>query len=56
MIDNNMIYVYILLTLFLLVDARLMMLANSTHVRSKGAMQRYQTLRERCGNIPVIAY
>jgi hypothetical protein len=56
MIDYSMIYVYGLLTLFLSVDAGLTMLANPTHIRSKGAMHRNQTLRERCGSIPVTTY
>jgi hypothetical protein len=38
MIDYNMIYVYGLLTLFFSVDVGLMMLANPTHIRSKGVM------------------
>jgi hypothetical protein len=36
-------YVYALLTLFLLVDACLMMFSNLTHIRSKGAMHKNQT-------------
>jgi hypothetical protein len=56
MIDFNMIYVYGLLTIIFSVDAGLMILANTTHIRSKGVMHINQTLRERCGNIPVIAY
>jgi hypothetical protein len=56
MIEYSMIYVYGLLTLFFSVDASLTMLVNPTHIRSKGAMHRNQTLRERCGSIPVIAY
>jgi hypothetical protein len=43
MIDYSMIYVYGLLTLFLSVDAGLTMLANPTHIRSKGVMHRNQT-------------
>jgi hypothetical protein len=43
MIDFSMIYVYGLLTLFLSVDAGLTMLANPTHIRSKGAMHKNQT-------------
>jgi hypothetical protein len=35
-----MIYVYGFLTLFLSVDAGLTMLANPTHIRSKGALHR----------------
>jgi hypothetical protein len=56
MIDYSMIYVYGLLTWVLSVDAGLMMLANLTHIRSRGAMHRNQTLRERCGNVPVTTY
>jgi hypothetical protein len=56
MIDYNMIYVYGLLTLFLLVYAGLTMLAKLTHIRSKGVMQRNQTLRERGGSVPVTTY
>jgi len=39
MIDENMIYVYGLLTLILLVDVGLIKLSNLTHM-SKGAMHR----------------
>jgi hypothetical protein len=56
MIDYNMIYVYGLLTLFFSVDAGLMMLANLTHIRSKGAMHRNKNLRERCGSVPITTY
>ena len=35
-----MVYVYGFLTFFLSVDVGLMMLANLTHIRSKGAMHR----------------
>jgi hypothetical protein len=35
-----MIYVYGFLTLFLSVDAGLTMLANPTHIRSKGALHK----------------
>jgi hypothetical protein len=38
MIDFIMIYVYGLLTVCLLVDAGLTMLANPTHIRIKGVM------------------
>jgi hypothetical protein len=55
MIDYNMIYVYVLLTLFFSVDASLTMLANPTHM-SKGAMHRTKHLRERCGSVPVTYY
>jgi hypothetical protein len=43
MIDFNTIYVYGLLTLFFSVDSGLTMLANPTHIRSKGAMHRNHT-------------
>jgi hypothetical protein len=43
MIDYKMIYVYGLLTFFLSVDAGLVMLANPTHIRSKGVMHRNRT-------------
>jgi hypothetical protein len=43
MIDYSMIYVYGLLTLFFSVDAGLTMLANLTHIRSKGTMHINQT-------------
>jgi hypothetical protein len=56
MIDYNMIYVYGLLTRFLSVDVGLMMLCNLTHIRSRGAMHINQTLRERCGIVPVTTY
>jgi hypothetical protein len=56
MIDYNMIYIYGLLTLFLLVDVGLTMLVNPTHIRSKGVMHRNQTFRERCDNVPVTTY
>jgi hypothetical protein len=56
MIDFSMIYVYGIIDSVLLVDVGLTMLANPTHIRSRGAMQRNQTLRERCGNVPVTSY
>jgi hypothetical protein len=43
MIDFSMIYVYGLLTMFLLVDAGLMMLSNPTHIKSKEVMHKKQT-------------
>jgi hypothetical protein len=43
MIDISIIYVYGLLTVFLSVDAGLVMVANLTHIRSKGAMHRNKT-------------
>jgi hypothetical protein len=43
MIDYDMIYIYGFLTVFLLGDAGLTMLANPTHIRSKGAMHRNLT-------------
>jgi hypothetical protein len=56
MIDDNMIYVYGLLTQVLSLDAGLAMLVNLTHIRSRGAMHRNQTLRERCGSVHVTSY
>jgi hypothetical protein len=40
MMDFSMVYVYGFFTLFLSVDAGLMMLANMTHIRSKGALHK----------------
>jgi hypothetical protein len=53
MIDFSMIYLDGLLTMFLLVDAGLVMHANLTHIRSRGTMHINKKLRETCGSVPV---
>jgi hypothetical protein len=45
-----------LLIMSLSMDVGLMMLANLTHIRSRGAMHKNQTLRDRFGNVPVTDY
>jgi hypothetical protein len=56
MMNFSMVYVYGFLTLFLSVDAGLMMLANMTHKGVKGPYTENQILRERSGSIHVTHY
>jgi hypothetical protein len=52
----NMIYVHGLMTVLLSVDVGLTMLANLTNIRSKWAMHKNHTLRERSASVSVTAY